>query len=178
MSDTKTTNTTKKTTTTKRSQIAATKRSIARNVNRTTTRSTKKNAKKNNNRKEKTSIKKNNNKNIEQGNKNVVPETTTTNTDPDNNKKKKKKLRIPECSDDESSLHNGIDYTKEENYALIIFIGHQEVQIKRKGKQIQLLTQWKGWRDIKLITMEPLVNMIQDWSNEVKQYCGKSKEMP
>jgi hypothetical protein len=25
--------------------------------------------------------------------------------------------------------------------------------------------------------MEPLDNMVQDWPNEVKKYCEKSKEM-
>jgi hypothetical protein len=49
--------------------------------------------------------------------------------------------------------------------------------VKRKEKGIKLLTRWKGWRDKKTITMEPLDNMVQDWLNEVKKYCEKSKEM-
>jgi hypothetical protein len=37
---------------------------------------------------------------------------------------------------------------------------------------IYLYTRWKGWRDKKLITLEPLENMIEDWPDEVKEYCG------
>ena len=38
---------------------------------------------------------------------------------------------------------------------------------------IYLYTRWKGWRDKKPIRLEPLGNMIQDWPDEVKEYCEK-----
>jgi hypothetical protein len=92
-------------------------------------------------------------------------------------KKKQTAKQIPDYTDDESSVDDGMDYTKEENYAVKKFIGHQEIQKKKKGgKDIQLITRWRGWRDKDSITFEPLTTMIQDWPKEVRRYCEKNKE--
>jgi hypothetical protein len=48
-------------------------------------------------------------------------------------KRKKNTFEKPEYNDDESSLNDGVDYTNEDNYALKKFIGHREIQKKRKG---------------------------------------------
>jgi hypothetical protein len=108
--------------------------------------------------------------------------TSTAKTNKENKKKAHKKKAehqrvIPDYTDDEASLNDGVDYTKEENYAVKKFIGHQEVPKKRSGKEIQLMTRWKGWRDKKSITMEPLEIMAQDWPNEVRAYCNKNPEI-
>jgi len=113
-----------------------------------------------------------------------TPSPSSTSSSSENNatkknasKKKQVGIDIPAYSDDDSSLNDGVDYTKEENYAVKKFIGHREIQKKKKGREIQLLTRWKGWRDKKSITMEPLDNMVQDWPNEVKRYCEKNQEI-
>jgi hypothetical protein len=93
------------------------------------------------------------------------------------NKKNEDDLDIEEHSDNESSVDDGVDYTKEENYAVKKFIGHSEVKKKGKGKGITLKTRWKGWRDKDSITMEPLQNMVEDWPEKVKEYCEKNREM-
>jgi hypothetical protein len=91
--------------------------------------------------------------------------------------KKKGEVIIPDYSNDESSVNDGVDYTLEENYAVKKFIGHVETNIKKKRKQMKLITRWKGWRDKKSITMEPLENMVEDWPDEVKKYYEKSQEI-
>jgi hypothetical protein len=80
---------------------------------------------------------------------------------------------MPEYS--ESSLNDGADYTKEENYAVNNSL--DTGRYKRKIKEIQLIMGWKGWRDNDSITLEPLENMIQDWATEVRQYCEKNQEI-
>jgi TolA-binding protein len=50
------------------------------------------------------------------------------------NKKNDDDLDIEEHSDNESSVDDGVDYTKEKNYAVKKFIGHSEVK-KREGKR-------------------------------------------
>jgi len=90
-------------------------------------------------------------------------------------KKKTEDIIIPDYSDDDTSLNDGIDYTKEENYAVKKFIGYCEVAKKRNGKVIQLITRWKGWRTKDSITLEPLQTMVQDWPKEVKEYCSKEQ---
>jgi hypothetical protein len=45
---------------------------------------------------------------------------------------KRKSFEIPKYSDNESSFNNGVDYTNEDNYAVKKFIGHTEIQKKRK----------------------------------------------
>jgi hypothetical protein len=92
-------------------------------------------------------------------------------------KKKRKSFEIPKYSDDESSVNDGVDYTNEDNYAVKKIIGHTEIQKKRKGKEIQLITRWKGWREKNSITLEPLENMIQDWPTEVRNYCERNEEL-
>jgi len=91
--------------------------------------------------------------------------------------KKKEEVNIPDYSDDKSLVNDGVDYTLEENYAVKKFIAHVETNIKKKGKQMKLITSWKGWRDKKSITMEPLENMVEDWPDEVKKYYEKSQEI-
>jgi hypothetical protein len=42
---------------------------------------------------------------------------------------------------------------------------------------LKLFTRWKGWQDAKSITLEPLEHMIQDWPDEVRDYCKKNPKM-
>ena len=91
--------------------------------------------------------------------------------------RKKKQDCILDYSDDEASINDGVDYTLEENYAVKKFIGHRHIVKKKKGKETQLITRWKGWREKHSITYEPLENMVQDWPNEVRQYCNKNQEI-
>jgi len=62
-------------------------------------------------------------------------------------KKKQTAKQIPDYTDDESSVDDGMDFTR-----------------------------WRGWRDKDSITFEPLTTMIQDWPKEVRRYCEKNKE--
>ena len=98
------------------------------------------------------------------------------------NKKNKKQEQlaieeIPDYSDDETSVNDGIDYRKAENYAVKKIIGHKREMEKGAASTLKLFTRWKGWRDTKSITLEPLEHMIQDWPNEVRDYCKKNPEM-
>jgi hypothetical protein len=103
----------------------------------------------------------------------MITNTTVTTT----TKKKATKDDIPTYSVDESSMHDGVDYTLEEKYAVKKFIGHKFIQKKKKGNTMHLYTRWKGWRETSAITLEPLGNMIKDWPDEVKQYCKKHEEI-
>jgi hypothetical protein len=79
---------------------------------------------------------------------------------------------MPICSDDDnSSVNDGTDYSKEENYAVKRFEGHK-IGRKKGGKpNVLLLTRWRGWRDAQSMTLEPLQNMVQDWPDNVKDNC-------
>jgi len=110
--------------------------------------------------------------------KNTEAPTTITNTTVTTTKKKKATTDdIPTYSDDDSSMHNGVDYTLLENYAVKKIIGHKFIQKKRKGNTMHLYTRWKGWREASSITLEPLENMIKDWPDQVRQYCNKNGEV-
>ncbi len=57
-------------------------------------------------------------------------------------KTKKQTMEIPDYSDDETSVNDGVDYTLPENYEVKKFIGHQEKHNKKnKGAMIYLYTR-------------------------------------
>jgi hypothetical protein len=101
---------------------------------------------------------------------------TTTNPTHQTTSKKGDNTAIPDYSDDESSVNDGVDYSKTENYAVKKIIGHNEIKMTKQGRQIKLYTRWKGWRESNSIMLEPLHHMVKDWPNEVKAYCLKTKK--
>jgi hypothetical protein len=116
------------------------------------------------------------------GNTNTTTSTAVGGSMKKRNKKNKKQERlaieeIPDYSDDETSVNDGIDYREAKSYAVKKFIGHKRVMEKGTESMLKLFTSLKGWLDKKATSLEPIEHMIQDWPNEVREYCKKNPEM-
>jgi hypothetical protein len=62
-------------------------------------------------------------------------------------KGKEQNDEIPDCSHDQSSLNDGVDYNNPEYYVVKKIIGHKTVVDKKEEPVLKLFTRWKGWRE-------------------------------